>query len=257
MITLIAESKSMGRCRDEVSPEQYLTHRPIFDAIAGSVMDSLAGYTPAQYAADFGVGPKIAANMREFAYDFRDKRTGCAAMDAFTGVVFRSLDYATLDAAARRRASDDVRIISSLYGWLRPADIIKPYRFDFDMKAAPGGVSFIKYWRRDVTLRLVHLIRERGECEVLNLLPMDASKCIDWKLVKRFARVYVPNFKIQSGPEMRTPNATRIKELRGLMLRQVLTEGITRADGLRHMASDHYFYLEDSPYPNQLLFLTA
>lgn len=257
MLILIAESKTMNTALHEVDPSELQAHLPIFHCQADAIIASLAGMSVAEIASKLGIGPKSAKSMLDFVYDFSHKSTGIEAVEAYTGVVFKNFDVSSLDGVARASMDDRLRIISSLYGWLRPDDIIKPYRLDFTAKVAPCGKAMYNYWRKDVTIQLVNEIKKSGFREVVNLLPMDASKCIDWKLVKNFAKVIVPNFKIQQGESLVTPNATMLKSLRGSLLRHIICDGINDGNALRYIVSSDMLYLKDDPYPGHPMFVTA
>lgn len=257
MLTLIAESKSMCPQLIDIKPSTLALNQPAFGATATDIMLSLSGKSSMQFSHELGLGPKSSEALFRNIYDFPNKVTGLEAVESYTGVVFKSFDFKSLDNVSKEFAIANVRIISSLYGWLHLTDIVKPYRLDFGMKIAPGGGSLMNYWKRHLTVKLINTLHERGDHEVLNLLPMDASKCIDWKIVKKFAKIYIANFRQQDGNKLRTPNATRLKELRGELLRHISEDHISTASELREIQSTDFFYEKDSPYPGHLMFISA
>lgn len=256
---LIAESKTMAAGQREVSREELVEHRPLFDGIANAIMDSLRDRSVEQLCAEAGITARLAVSLRRMIYEFPDKSLGIRADRAFTGVVFRQLQLDAYDDAQREFVDTNLRIISSLYGWLRPDDIIKPYRFDFKSHVAPLGETLMKYWKKDVTIALVRDLQARGDREIIDLLPADASKCVDWKLVKRFAKVHKVDFKTVIGPdETKTPNSGRLKELRGRLLDQVIREGVTDPAAIATLDSADYMHDPAGPtHPGYLSFLTA
>lgn len=256
---LIAESKTMASAETEVSREEFAECRPLFDGIANAIMDSLRDRTPEQLAAEAGITLRLAASLRRMIYEFPNKTTGLRAIEAFTGVVFRQLGVAGYDAEQRAFLQDNVRIVSSLYGWLRPDDIVKPYRFDFKSHVAPLGETLMKYWKKDVTLALAQELRAKGDTVIIDLLPSDAAKCVDWKLIKRFAGVYKVDFKMYDGiGTMKTPNAGRLKELRGRLLDLIVRNGLsTPADIATLESPDFMPDLAGPRYPSYLSFVTA
>ncbi len=256
---LIAESKTMAAGQHEVSREEFVEHRPLFDGIANAIMDSLRDRSVEQLCAEAGITARLAVSLRRMIYEFPDKSLGIRALSTFTGVVFRQLNLEAYGDAQKAFISANMRIISSLYGWLRPDDIIKPYRFDFKSHVAPLGETLMKYWKKDVTIALVRDLQARGDREIIDLLPADASKCVDWKLVKRFAKVYKVDFKTIIGPdETKTPNSGRLKELRGRLLDQVIREGVTDPAAIATLDSADYMPDPAGPtHPGCLSFLTA
>lgn len=256
---LIAESKTMASAETEVSREEFAECRPLFDGIANAIMDSLRDRTPEQLAAEAGITLRLAASLRRMIYEFPNKTTGLRAIEAFTGVVFRQLGVAGYDAGQRAFLQDNVRIVSSLYGWLRPDDIIKPYRFDFKSHVAPLGETLMKYWKKDVTIALAQELRAKGDTVIIDLLPSDAAKCVDWKLVKRFANVYKVDFKMCDGTDaMKTPNAGRLKELRGRLLDLIVRNGLSSPADIATLESPDFMPDPAGPrYPSYLSFVTA
>ena len=259
MVILIAESKTMLSAESDVGIEEYDAHKPLYEETASEIMGSLGSETVADLAAMLKLSGSLAAKMKKMTYEFGFKRSGNPAIEAFTGVVFKALDFATLPDAAKARCREQVRIISSLYGWLRPSDIIKPYRLDFTSRLEGGpaaGKALNAFWRMDVTKALVRKLQEDGATEILDLLPGDASKCIDWKLVKRFAKVWKADFQeMREGGAMKTPTAERLKALRGTLLRQILTEAVPDIETLRNVSSPSYFCEGTPVYPDRLRFL--
>lgn len=256
---LIAESKTMASAETELSREEFAECRPLFDGIANAIMDSLRDRTPEPLAAEAGITLRLAASLRRMIYEFPNKTTGMRAIEAFTGVVFRQLGVAGYDAGQKAFLQDNVRIISSLYGWLRPDDIIKPYRFDFKSHVAPLGETLMKYWKKDVTIALAQELRAKGDTIIIDLLPADAAKCVDWKLVKRFAKVYKVDFKMYDGTDaMKTPNAGRLKELRGRLLDLIVRNGLSSPADIATLESSDFMPDPAGPrYPFCLSFVTA
>lgn len=258
MIILIAESKSMREDPRERGPVITPVALPRFEREAKEIMEVLSTMDAAKMESELHLGPKNAARLRREVYDFSHKSSGIPAVEAYSGVVFQALDYGTLEPQARERLQNNLFIVSTLYGILEPDNIIKNYRLDFNMKVAPDGRTLSAYWKPKLTVALVKALREKGEHEILNLLPLDASRCFDWKLIKNFADVYIANFKeYTDGGELRTPRAERLKHLRGLLLREIITTGITSCPLLRETEFPAFMYESDTPYPRHLLFTTA
>lgn len=250
MYYLIAESKTMERDERPVSPEEYASRTPLYEDVADMLTDSMRDLDAGELASRIKVSVKLACDIHRMVYDFPDKSRGLEAIRAFTGVVFRQLHPDSYDRAAHDFLDSRVRIVSSLYGWLRPTDIIKPYRLDFGV-GAPDGMTLKKFWRAKVTAALVKEICATGDTAVVSLLPKDASDCIDWKLVRNFARVYRIEFKTPDSPTtMKTPAAGRLKELRGIMLDLAIRHHVDTPDALRELACDDFMPQGELLYPD-------
>lgn len=255
MLILIAESKSMNT---PLPVSQIAGSVPAFAAQADEIMHSLHGLSVSQLSDKLKLGPKNAQRLFDDIFNFPDKSVGINAINAYTGVVFKSFDYKSLSPQGLKNMDSDLRIVSSLYGILNPQDIIKPYRLDFGMKAAPDGKALSAFWKQKLTISLVKHLQDTGDTEVLNLLPLDASKCFDWKLIKNFAQVYIAGFKqYTDGGELRTPTSDHLKRLRGKLLRHILEAGAKTGSDLRGINLPDLAYECDEPYQNHLLFTTA
>lgn len=249
----------MASVESEISREKFAKCRPIFDGIANAIMDSLRDRSPEQLAAEAGITLRLAASLRRMMYEFPNKSMGIRAIEAFSGVVFRQLKIAEYDGVQKDFLRSNVRIISSLYGWLRPDDIVKPYRFDFKSHVAPLGETLMKYWKKDVTIALVNELQVKGDTDIIDLLPSDAAKCVDWRLVKRFANVHKVDFKMYGDAGvMKTPNAGRLKELRGRLLDLAIRQRLTSPADISLLESPDFMPDPEGPRsPSCLSFLTT
>lgn len=261
MLILIAESKTMGRCARPVAPETFDAHRPALEAEADAIMESLREASAEELAADVKISLPLARKLCEMVYEFPNKALGGEAVREYTGVVFKALDYPSMSAREQASFCRRVRIISSLYGWLRPDDIVKQYRFDFTTPLAPEGKTFAAYWRGAVTDTLLKTLEAGGFEDVLNLLPGDAARCVDWKAVAARAKVWKVDFQeILPGGKTRTPNAGRLKTLRGRLLRQIIRENVTTPASLLTLEGPGYApaatQANPAKSPNTILFHT-
>lgn len=254
MIILIAESKTMELREHSISSEQYNAHMPFGEKEATEIMDRINGMTAAEIASLLKISGKMAATLKKMAYEFPNKGVGLRAIEAFNGVVFKNLDYASLSNAGKKAVASDVRIISSLYGWLSPDDIIKPYRMDYTSPLSPKETPLYAYWRGEVTSQLVKALQSSGEKDILDLLPMEAAKCIDWKIVDRFAKVWKVDFKEQHGCEMRSPNAGKLKAFRGRLLRHIVENRLTTPQHVAALEDDTMMPITDYEYSDRIAF---
>ena len=109
-----------------------------------TALAKLCAGDPQEAARALGLGPTQTADVRR---NTRLLETPTARADAiYTGVLYEALDLPSLDSAARRRASGSLAITSSLFGLLRPADRIAPYRLAGGVNLAGLGVVSA-HWR--------------------------------------------------------------------------------------------------------------
>lgn len=256
MIILLTESKTMSDACVDIASDEYVGHKPLMEADAEAIVDRMREWPLEEIASRIGISLKLARYERQCAYDFPNKASGVAAAEAFTGVVFKAMDYPSLSAEAKWLADRKLVIMSSLYGFLRCFDVVKPYRLGFEAKLGNPFEPLWKYWKLKCTVALVNMLKMEGEREVLNLMPADASKCFDWKVVKSYARVTMPLFReLVGGGNMRTPSAGRLKEARGRMARGILERSISTSEQLRIADSDACCYYGESEYGDRPVFL--
>lgn len=252
MITLIAESKTMRTDLRPVQHPQFPEGEPQADEICARI----ASMSVAQIAAALKVSPAMAIRSRQFALEFIDKHFGLSAIDAFTGVVFRYLDPAGLNAGAREFAAHKLRIISSLYSLLRPDDTVRPYRTDYSSRIAPGDVPLSRWQKGKSTIRLVAALRAEATSEILDLMPAEAAKCFDWKVLCKFAKRHEVRLReMVDAHTVRTPSSNRLKQMRGLLLREIIEKRITSTEELKRLESDNFAYTGEDEEKGVLTFL--
>lgn len=257
MITLIAESKTMATECHTVSHEAYMAHKPIFEKEASEIMRSLSSATATDIAMRIGISPSLATKAYAMAYDFPFKSHGLPALAAFSGDVFRALDVSTLSDEVKEYANHTLYIVSSLYGLLRPADIIKPYRLEFNKNCMPDLTTPSTFWRHRLTTYFLSQLKDYRGNEVLDLMPLDAAKLFDRERIKQYCNVAKAEFKtVTDNGILKSPHSKKIKELRGKMLRHILLNKIESFDQLTHMHSRYFVYDETSSKPDSLVFVT-
>lgn len=257
MLILIAESKTMRSDVAPVSPEQYVTHCPVLESEADKTAIILRGLTLPELSARLRLGPKSSADAFKAYYDFPDKTTGLPAIESYTGVVFRALGYNTFSDSQRKFTAGNVRIISSLYGLLRPDDIVKSYRLDFNSPVMDGSATPMRYWRGPLTARLLSTISDGCHSCIINLLPKDAADCIDWRQVALHIPVITIDFKIQRAESLVTPQAGVLKTMRGHLLRRIILDNITDPTGLTGLETESSHNTDGLRPDGHMLFIGA
>lgn len=254
MLILIAESKTMETREVDITSELYAANIPQGESEASEIMLRLRDMSIDDLATTIKISTSMASRLQQMIYEFPNKRLGLKSIKAFTGVVFRNIDYSSLSSDEKTFADSKVRIISSLYGWLKPSDIIKPYRFEYTSPVAPDNKPLSSYWRKAVTMALINTIHESGETEILDLLPSDAAKCIDWKQVRTEAKVWKVDFKELTGENVRSPHAGKLKACRGKLLREIIINHFETINDLTSFESDVMFPIENYEHADRLGF---
>lgn len=257
MLILIAESKTMTECAETIDRTMLEYNLPIFNSEAAEIMDMLSEKNIDQLASLIGISQNLARAMKRMAFEFPVKTLGESALYAYTGVVFKALDPKSLTPTALVDANNRLRIISSLYGWLRPDDIVKQYRLEFKSKANSQDIPMYNFWKKNLTEELCKYLVKNKCKEILDLMPGDAAKCIDWKKVSDFADTWKIDLLTHKDGILKTPDAGKLKKLRGCMLRQILTENIDSIEGVKSLQSENYVFDKIDSCNHKLVFISA
>ncbi|HDP55273.1 MAG TPA: peroxide stress protein YaaA, partial [Bacteroidetes bacterium] len=148
----------------------------------------------------------------------------------FKGDVYEGLSAKDFSAKDAEFAQDHLRILSGLYGVLRPMDLMQPYRLEMGTKIDIGDrENLYQLWQEKLTDYFNNeFMGKRGKV-LINLASNEYSKAINLKNID--AKVIIPVFKEQKGNEYKTI-AIYAKRARGLMARFAIKNRITNADDL-------------------------
>ncbi|MFV0622416.1 peroxide stress protein YaaA [Sphingomonas sp. ac-8] len=184
------------------------------------------------------ISPKLAelnaARFRDFA-DAPER----PAIHAFAGDVYTGFEAATLDAPAIDFAQDHLRILSGLYGLLRPLDAMRPYRLEMGTRWAPGtSKTLYDWWKDRIADLLARDVAAEGSGTVLNLASQEYWKAVAGKLPDTI-RVIEVDFR-EPGPDGPRFVSFHAKRARGMMARWMCEHRITEVEAMRGFDSDGY-----------------
>lgn len=178
-------------------------------------------------------------------------RRKCPALLAFTGLVYKYLDAPTLKRVHWRRAGKSLRILSGLYGILRPLDEVEAYRLEMGSKVKPKGAkNLTDFWRDRLTSALNEEI-STGEA-VISVAALEYMKALDVKKLK--GPVISPVFKeiLPDGTLKTAP--VHAKMARGAMARYALTSGAKKPADLLGFGELGWEAAEEPPAAGPWLF---
>jgi cytoplasmic iron level regulating protein YaaA (DUF328/UPF0246 family) len=175
-----------------------------------------------------------------------------AALLAFSGDVYRKLDSGSLSPADLRWAQDHLRILSGLYGLLRPLDLIQPYRLEMGTRLPnPRGKSLYAFWGDRLADALNAEHAARPAAAVLNLASIEYIKAVP---VERLEMPMVTaSFQEWRDGKLKTI-AFSAKRARGLMARFVIEGRIERPEQLHEFAVEGYSFQPQLSTADRLLF---
>lgn len=182
--------------------------------------------------------PFTTSNSRQAAY-------------AFSGDVYRGLDVYSLPEEKINTLQNTVRIISGLYGVLKPLDLMQPYRLEMGTKIAVGrNKNLYEFWRRKITDEINSELEE-GEL-FINLASNEYFKAIDSKSLK--VEVITPVFKEFKNGEYKTI-MTFAKLARGYMTRYLIDIDAKTLDDVKGFNYEGYGFSESMSTETELVFI--
>ena len=232
MIAILSPAKTLDY--DRPFPRTTPT-RPRFGEDAVRLAAAAANLSQKKLSELMGISRPLAKLNAERFAGFVDQPER-PALYAFAGDVYTGFAARTLGPDDVRFAQDHVRMLSGLYGLLRPLDAMRPYRLEMGTRWAPRRKTLYDYWRGRISDLLAKDVAEEGSGTVLNLASQEYWHAVDGKLPAAI-RVIEIDFREPgpAGPRFVSFNA---KRARGMMARYMCEHRITDVEAMRDFDSD-------------------
>jgi len=177
---------------------------------------------------------------KDFSKDFHTSNSR-PAIYAFAGDVYTGLDAYTLQPAHEESLQSKVRILSGMYGYLRPLDLLQPYRLEMGTKLSVGNhKNLYEFWKEIVTPSLNKEIET--EELVVNLASNEYFKVIDKKSLK--GTLVSPIFKDYKNGKLKVISFFA-KKARGTMARFLVEQDATTLKDILAFQEDDYRYSQE------------
>ena len=190
-------------------------------------------------------------NTERFAaFGTQDKKPAALS---FAGDTYQGLEAQSLDAGDMAWAQNHLRILSGLYGVLRPLDEIEPYRLEMGSKLKTGrGASLYDYWGSDIANALAEQAQETGASALVNCASQEYFGAVDQAALS--LPVITPVFK-----ELKDGRARIVsffaKKARGAMARHIIQTRAQDRDAIKDFTAGGYRYQPDQSTPEAPVFL--
>ena len=189
--------------------------------------------------------------FRDFASDPGDAATR-PAIHAFAGDTYRGFDAASLASDGMAWAQDHLRILSGLYGVLRPLDAIQPYRLEMGSRLKTRrGTTLYAYWGDRIAMALNEAAEAVGTGVVVNCASREYFSAVDLKALK--PRIVTPEFYEATGGSARMVGVFA-KVARGAMARFIVDNRVTTVEGLRDFDLGGYRFVAAEDEDARLIF---
>ena len=241
MLIVISPAKTLDY--ESPLPARLPVTRPDFLAESAALMAVLRDKTPAEIATLMSLSDKLAAlNVARYQswhadYDQPEARP---AIHAFKGDVYTGLAVEDFSRPDLQRAQKHLRILSGLYGVLRPLDLMLPYRLEMGTELAnPRGRHLYDFWGDTPTRALNQALEAQGDDVLVNLASSEYFKAVKPRALR--AQVITPQFRDAKNGEYKMISFFA-KKARGRMAAWLLRNRIRRPDDLRAFDVDGYAY---------------
>jgi cytoplasmic iron level regulating protein YaaA (DUF328/UPF0246 family) len=230
--------------------------QPEFLARAAELVEDARSLEPADIRSLMGVSENIAALNHQRFMDWHtpfDRDNAKQALLAFRGDVYAGLEAETLDRGGLDFAQKHLRILSGLYGLLRPLDLMQPYRLEMGLKFANrGGRNLYEFWGDDITRSLNRQLKKSGTPILCNLASNEYFKAVQPAALD--AEVVTPVFKDLKSGKYRIISFFA-KKARGLMARYIIDQQINDVAALKNFRVAGYRYSAAESTARELVFL--
>ena len=238
-------------------PTTSIATQPQFVKQATALVEGLRKQSPQQLGALMGISDKLAAlNAARFA-EWKPRFTpedSKQAVLAFNGDVYEGLDAGSLSEKDLQWAQQHLRILSGLYGVLRPLDLMRPYRLEMGT-AWPNarGKDLYAYWGSQIAESLnADLAEGKGEPVLVNLASDEYFRSVDRGVLK--ARVVQPVFQDGTPQKGYKVVSFYAKRARGLMARYIVLHRISTVEKIKAFDSEGYRFVPEVSKEDQWIF---
>ena len=202
------------------------SHIPEFQSEADHIAAAMCDYSVDELADMLHINKELAISTRQRYNNFFDKETCRAAIGRYDGIVFKTIDVASLTHDRLDFADRHINICSFLYGLLRPLASINPYRLEGDVNLpAIGGITIFDYWKPRLTNELIRRVKA-DDGILVNLASDEMQKLFDWKRINKELIVISPTFKVEKAGKLRTI-VVYAKMCRGAMTSYIIQNALT------------------------------
>ena len=208
-----------------------------------------------QIKALMGISDKLADLNATRFHDWHPDFTPANARQAilaFKGDVYTGLQAETFSEADFDFAQKHLRMLSGLYGVLRPLDLMQPYRLEMGIRLEnPRGKDLYQFWGEEITHTLNAALHDQGDDIVVNLASDEYFRSVKPKALK--GRIIKPVFLDEKNGKFKVISFYA-KKARGLMSRYIIENRLSKPEQLTKFDSEGYFFDEESSSAEELVF---
>ena len=251
MKILLSPAKSI---QTEGIKAEVFSEMPRFVSESEKLVKKLKKLKPKTLASLMDISMDLAnlnhTRFQQWSIEPQDEWLPAAAI--FTGEAYKGLNYNELSETDKQKAQERLRILSGLYGLLKPADLILPYRLEMGtpFQPTPKESSLYSFWRPKLTKSLASELS--SDEIIINLASAEYSKALDFKKLKN--RVITPTFKEFKNGKFSTVMIFA-KHARGSMSRYLIENNLEDIEQLKTYNVDNYEFNDTQSSENEWVFV--
>ncbi len=254
MLTVISPAKRLNE-KPHALPVGFDPTVAEFAADAAKLARIARGLSAKDLCALMDISPKLGALNRDRFAAFDPKAAGSAAAFLFDGDTYAGLEARTMGPDALRWAQGRLRILSGLYGVLRPLDGIQPYRLEMGARLAnPKGADLYHWWGTKPARALKALAADVGAKVLVNCASTEYFGAVNIKALG--LPVVTPVFLEEKAGEAKIVSFWA-KKARGAMARFIAEHHLTDPADLRGFGVGGYLFRAEQSDATRLVFSRA
>ena len=238
MLAILSPAKTLDY---ETPLKTKLNSQPIYGRESNQLIKTLRTFEPFEVASLMKISDKLADLNHKRYVEWRNKpaesKTRPAAL-AFKGDVYQGLEAESFNDNDLKFAQRHLRILSGLYGLLRPLDVIQPYRLEMGTKLKTSkGQNLYDYWGTKLTTGLNEALKESKEDTLVNLASNEYFGAIQPKLLE--GSLLNIGFKEKRNGQLKFVSFSA-KKARGLMAKFIIKERLKKPNDLKNFDLEDY-----------------
>lgn len=253
MLILLSPAKSLDMNRTLAASQTSL---PAFASQTQQLAAILKKKSVSEIKALMSLSDNLAQLNHQRFQDFSTRYTSdnaAPALAAFDGDVYEGLDAASLPERDVLYAQQRLRILSGLYGLLRPLDLMQPYRLEMGTKLPnPKGEDLYDFWGNELAKAIDAAAKDAKASHIVNLASNEYFKAANAKAIQ--TPIITPQFKERKDGQLKIISFYA-KKARGTMARWIVQQRAESPDALRGFAEDGYRFDSANEAKGELLFV--
>ncbi len=249
MIIILSPAKTIDFSR-KIKTKEYTI--PIFQKEAFNIINELKEYPPYKLESIMKINPHLAElnffRIQNFNDDYLNNSK--QAIYIYSGEVYRGLNVNEYNGLDINFAKDSLRILSGLYGILKPLDLIKEHRLEMNTNIQLGKYkNLYEFWGNKLSDAIINELKNHNAKILINLASKEYTDALD---LKKFS-IITPVFKDYKNGKYKVITIY-CKRARGLMASYIIKNKIDNIEDIKYFDLDGYKFQKHMSYDDKLVF---